>query len=332
MDVYREFTELTRAPSAAEFSAISLPSSRRDYLAKGIAGEPVFLLRDSSAVRYTPSIQYKHILAQFHSTCRVRTAGDELQGQFAVVACDAATPELHELFVRCFLVAVEGLPESSGTSELASCIQRLMDLFRAMSLPSTREISGLWAELFIIARSANIARALTAWHADQFDRFDFSWPTGCLEVKASTRELRIHEFALEQLKAPVNGSGIVASLLLQPLTGGLGVLELANLIEAEIPDELDLRQKLWGNIARALGSDFSENLDRRFDMSYAERNLMIFSMGDIPSIAEPIDPRISGIRYKADLSTVVSTLVGSPLKSLSAIFAGAAAVQSRVVA
>jgi|SRR5665213_1720918 len=327
MDLYRQFTELKVGTSQLEFSAIPLPSVRKDYLAKGLDGAPVFLLFDASPIQYSPAVQFKHVSAHFHSTCSVRTDTEEIQGQFAVVSCDSEVPELHELFVRCFLAAVEGLPEVAGTRELDSCIQKLLDLFRAMSRPSTREVSGLWAELFIISRSKNVADAVVAWHGDQFDKFDFSWRTGCLEVKASTREVRIHEFSLEQLQSPIHGAGYVASLLLQPLTGGLGVLELASQIDAEIASELELRQKLWGNIAKALGSDFSEKLDRSFDVSYAERNLIVYAMEDIPTIAHVADSRISGVRFKADLSTVTSTLKTSNIKSLATIFAEARPVE-----
>lgn len=65
-------------------------------------------------------------------------------------------------------------------------------------------------------------------------------------MKATAKELRQHEFALEQLQPPLGGIGYVASVLLQPLNGGLGVIDLANEIEAKLASEPQLRQKLWG--------------------------------------------------------------------------------------
>jgi hypothetical protein len=314
------FQGLASATSAVDFSALSLPGPRLDFLAKASDGSPVFLLHDSSLASYTPAIELKHASVQFHSTCRVTTVGGIVEGQFAVITCDASVPELHEVFICCFSAAVEQLPVVTGTSELQLCVQSLLDLFRALERPNSREVTGLWAELFVIAKSKHVARALRAWHADKFERFDFSWPSGCLEVKATIKELRQHEFALEQLRSPLGGAGYVASILLQALSGGVGVLDLANEIEVSVVNEPGLRQKLWENIAFALGDDFSERVDRTFDVSYAERSLVVYAMGDVPALQQPSDPRVTAVRFRVDLSNVTSSLVGSERSVLDSLF------------
>jgi len=321
LDLLASFLALPPASSAVEFSAVPLAGRRSDFLAKASDGGPVFLLRDASAVSYTPAIELKNVSVQYHSTCRVTAAGGIVEDQFAVVSCDAAVAELHEIFIRCVAAAIEQLPLESNTADLQRCVQALLDLFSALGRPSSREVTGLWAELFVILRSKNVARALTAWHADQFERFDFYWASNCLEVKAAVREVRQHEFALEQLQSPIGGAGYVASMLLQPLSGGLGVVELANDIERVVAAEPALRQKLWENIAAALGSDFSERLDRRFDPSYAERSLVVYTMGDVPALEEPKDRRITGVRFRVDLSSVRSSLTGNAKDVLDALFA-----------
>jgi len=100
----------------------------------------------------------------------------------------------------------------------------------------------------------------------------------------------------------------------------VGVVDLANVIEGSVASHPALRQKLWEHIAAALGVDFSERLDRRFDPSYAERTLAVYSMGDVPAAAQPGDPRVTGVRFKADLTTVVSSVAGSPRGVLDALF------------
>lgn len=320
MSLFASFQSLAAATSAVDFSASPLPGLRGDFLAKGKDGGPVFLLKDSSPASYSPAIELRHISVQFHSTCRVSTAAGDVEDQFAVIACDASVAELHEVFVRCLAAAVEQLPAAASTTDLQRCLQSLLDLFKALARPSSKEVTGLWAELFVIARSKNIVRALQAWHADQFERFDFSWAAGCLEVKAAVRELRQHEFALEQLQSPLGGAGYVASILLQAMGGGIGVIDLANEIEARLAARPDLRQKLWENIAASLGSDFSERLDRRYDPSFAERSLAIFSMADVPAPAQPGDPRITALRFRVDLSNVTSSLRGSARGVLDGLF------------
>ncbi len=178
----------------------------------------------------------------------------------------------------------------------------------------------MWGELFVIAKSKNVAQALRAWRADQFERFDFSWSSGCLEIKAAIRDLRQHDFALEQLQPPVSGNGYVASILLQPMSGGVGIMEMVNEVEDRITGQPELRQKLWANTVAALGSEFSERLDRKFDMTYAERSLAVFLMIDVPAPHAPTDPRVSALRFRADLSTVASSLNMNPRKALDSFF------------
>jgi hypothetical protein len=284
----------------------------------------VFLLHDASTATYTPGVTLRHLSAQFHATCRVLSPSGPSEGQFAVLACDAAVPELFELFVRCVSVAVEALPVDATTADIEACVRSLTSLFRAMASPSGREIAGFWAELFVITRASDTATAVKAWHADTFERFDFSVPGGVLEVKATQGAVRIHDFSLEQLVAPSGGFGLVASVLLQPLTNGLGVMDLASTIDAALGGHNDLRQRLWSNFAAALGSDFGEKLDRRFDESFAERHLMLFNMADIPAPEEPMDARVSGIQFRSDLTTVTSSVGQSAAKTLRDTLSGTA--------
>lgn len=319
-DLVTRFAALPQGAGHEEFKAIALSENRRNFLAKAEDGAPVFLLHDSSTAKYVPEISFRHLSAQFHVTCRVMVEAQVLEDQFCLVSCDGATPELFELFIRCVAAAVDGIPANAGTRELEACIVQLRDLFRALAAPSSRELPGLWAELFVILRCGHSAGALGLWHSDQFDRYDFSSETLCLEVKATVRGTRIHEFALEQLEPPAGGVGLVASLLLQPLTGGLGVLDLARRVDGAAPGDAKLRLKLWQNIAAALGNDFSAGLDRQFDMSFADRNLAVYSMSDIPKPERPMDLRVTGLRFVVELATVTSSLEGSPLMQLARAF------------
>lgn len=316
MGLFDDFLALAPAASGTEMPAVPLAGRRSDFLAKSTEGAPVFLLQDTGTATYTPGVSLRHLSVQFHATCRVHVPSGPFDGQFAVLACDVAAPELYELFVRCVSVAVEALPPSAETMDIEACIRSLTKLFRGMSAPGGREIAGLWAELFIIAQSSDVGTAVRAWHADKFERFDFSWPGGVLEVKATQGTARVHEFALEQLATPSTGNGLVASLLLQPLTNGVGVMDLATRIDAGLHTESDLRQRLWSNIAAALGAEFSEKLDRRYDLSFAERHIAMFNMADIPAPERPSDPRVTGIRFRSDLTTVASSVTGSVLKVL----------------
>ncbi|GAL56828.1 hypothetical protein EV102420_02_04330 [Pseudescherichia vulneris NBRC 102420] len=320
MSIFDNFLNLPCATSETSFTAIPLSTHRKDFLAKGSDGSPIFLLHDASEAQYIPSMQFRYLNAQFHATCRIHTDDKVIQDQFALVSCDGTVTDLHEIFVRCFSAAIEELPINSGTRELNTCIQKLVDLFRALSKPNGKDVLGLWAELYVIANSGNIVGAMASWHEDPFDRFDFSWEHGCLEVKASMQSTRIHTFSLEQLMNPKKGNGYVTSLLLQPLTGGLGLIDLANLIEMEVSHSPVLTLKLWKNLANALGSDFSAKLDKRFDISYADRNVIVYAMDDVPRPEKPNDSRVISIRFTVDLTATSSSLKKNSLPALGGIF------------
>ena len=64
-----------------------------------------------------------------------RQLAGELQGQFAVVTCDGAVPELHELFVRCFLAALPcGFRSYTAVHACARGVPDLREMHRKISL------------------------------------------------------------------------------------------------------------------------------------------------------------------------------------------------------
>lgn len=306
-ELFRVFLALPETKNFDEFQAILLSDSRLDFLAKGVDGEPVFLLHDTGLVKYQPAIRLKNLSVQYHCTCKVRYAEEMKVGQFAVIGCDSSVPELYEIFTSCLNVAASRLPQDTDTLELENLVRGILDLFRSLSQPSSRNLIGLWGELFLISSSKNIIDAINAWHCESYERFDFSWHGNCAEVKATLGELRVHNFSLQQLQSPTQGKGFVVSLLLQYQTGGVGVLDLVHTIEAALPMGL-LREKLWRLVLEALGSDFARSLDRKFDISYARRNCVVFPMKDVPSLSIPTDLRISEVTFKVDLSCLGSSL------------------------
>jgi hypothetical protein len=207
-----------------------------------------------------------------------------------------------------------------GTTEIEKVIHELLEIFRTLSEPATKEITGLWAELWTISHSNNIPRALELWHSEIYDRFDFSSPNVYVEVKSTTRNFRIHDFSLEQLNYPEDGKGFVISVILQAVSGGIGVLDLAREIEASLLGFPDLERKLWTVITKSLGSDFSKKIDKRFDAAFAAKNFLVYLMDDIPTVGPINDGRISNVKFSVDLSSVPSSLKGNVTAHLEYCF------------
>lgn len=320
MQLLAEFAQLEPASSAHSFNAIQLPGVRQDYLGKDQHGAPVFLVADDGEPVYRPVVQHQHLSAAFCMLCRLNVDGAEVSGKFALIRFEGDAPELHELFIRCVRAAIADLLASSQTPEIEVRVNRLLSLFRALSRPAGREISGVWAELFCIIASGDVPVAVDRWHADNAETFDFSWGQGRLEVKSTVGAFRVHDFSLDQLQPPNGGSGYVASMVLKAANSGEGVLDLAKKVEEQLKGDVPLQAKLWALLVQSLGSDFSQALDRRFDVELAAKQLRLYRMQDVPSVPPPLDARVSSVKFRADLSSVQSSFDGSGMAALRNLF------------
>ena len=92
--VFSAFLDLSNALSSTEFMAISLSTKRKDFLAKNNDGAPMFLLHDSSAAKYNPGINFRHLSAEFHATCHVRTDVADIEDQFCLAHLLHLAPRL----------------------------------------------------------------------------------------------------------------------------------------------------------------------------------------------------------------------------------------------
>lgn len=315
-----QFVPLNPAAVEDTLNAVRAHPSRGDFLGKTQDGAPVFLIADDDATSYRPEVRHLHLRVSFGMSCRLNVNGKELTSQFAVVRLERGASELNELFIRCVHAAMFTLPDSVGTLEIESRVSRLLSLFQALSTPSSRELSGFWAELLCIRCSPNPARTLAYWRSNQAETFDFSWAGNRAEVKSTTAPHRIHEFSLEQLTRPPSGNGTVISVMLRPSNDGVGVMDLAQDIEAALEGIAELREKLWSQVLQSLGNDFSNALDRKFDVDFALRHLAVFAVQNIPSVNSPLDSRITSVRFKVDLAEQCAEVPGGGAAALRAVF------------
>ena len=201
------------------------------------------------------------------------------------------------------------LPDKPSTSDIEKAIREFVEALSALSLPSSRALAGLWAELWLMTVASDPRAAVTAWHRDPTDRFDFSFAAHFVEVKATEREERNHEFSYEQLRrseVPVK----VASLRLRRAQGGKSVVDLLASLQDGLPAEL--RTKLVRNVFGAIGSAVSEASEIRFDVAFAESNLRVITAEKVPVVLIPDGSPISAVRFRVNLDD--SSLAADLLK------------------
>ena len=94
----------------------------------------------------------------------------------------------------------------------------------------------------------------------------------------------------------------MASLVLQPSSGGLNILDLVERIGAKLdPTKYRL---LLSRVATTLGGVISNGPSLAFDEERASSSLQFFTANTIPSVSPEIPKQVSGVRFSVDLTTI----------------------------
>jgi hypothetical protein len=297
-DAYREAASAAPAVDGT-LPASAAPGRAHDYVSLGAQQQPILLLScSSSAGLKRPPISLQHLTVEFGIRFRVRAPAGVVEDDFVVVSLRGDDHGLVEAFCLAADALVAALPEAPTASEIEKAVREFVEVLSALSLPSSRAVAGLWAELWLMSVASDPQAAIEAWHRDPTDRFDFSYAGHFVEVKATEREERSHEFSYEQLRlseAPVN----VASLRLRRAQGGKSVADLVSALQDGL--NTDLRTKLVKNVFGAIGSAVSEASDIRFDEVFAETNLRVIAADQVPAVVIPAGSPISAVRFRVNL-------------------------------
>lgn len=303
MGVWERFEALSPAADAA-WPALRLASEESHYLAKGAAGEPVFLLKVQR--RRVPRIPLglRHVQVEFEVDCAVRDPNDAAAGPvsatFCRVICDPGAQGLHPLFVNALSGAVDGLPPVLSPADADRFFEDAVELFRLFAAPARNTVLGLWGELFVIDTSPCPDTLVTGWHVTSEQTFDFAFPSAHLEVKTTARTNRQHEFALAQLRGP-HPVVFVASLVVEQADAGDSVFDLANSVQGRLAPAN--RAKLWRLVAESVGCDADEAGELRFLRGAAANSLRFYPAATLPAPEIPASaaPYISSVRFSLDL-------------------------------
>lgn len=296
-DAYREAATDVPAGDGTQ-PASAAPGRTNDYVCIGPQGHPVLLLACASSVGLKrPPISLRHLTVEFGIRFRVRTPSGVVEDDFVVVSLRGDDHGLVEAFCLAADAMVAALPDAPSASDVERAVREFVELLSTLSLPSPRAVVGLWAELWLMSVAPDPQAAILAWHGDPTDRFDFSFAAHFVEVKATERAERSHEFAYEQLRgaeAPVK----VASLILRRAQGGISLADLVAILQDGLGSEL--RLKLVKNVFGAIGSALSEASEIRFDAAFAAANLRVISAHQVPAVHIPKDSPISAVRFRVN--------------------------------
>ncbi|MBI3469643.1 MAG: PD-(D/E)XK motif protein [Planctomycetes bacterium] len=294
-------------PSASvglgRFCVQPIPGYPACAVGKDTSGNPVLLVQaDNALPGIGAPLVLEHLCVIHLVNCRVQ-AGDqgEQQRTLSVIRCTDTDRALHEYFLRCLHPIVASLPQRPSRDQVSQAVERLVDLFRRMADTPRKTVTGLWAELFLIARAADPASLLDAWHSIPEEKFDFAIGVDRLDVKAASGGLRIHHFALEQLRPVAQVGVLIASLFAERTQGGTSLNDLVDAIRARVANP-DLLIRLDSVVAQTLGQDWRAMQETRFDLQQAIQSLRFVDAAVIPSVASPSPPEVSAVHFRVDLT------------------------------
>lgn len=294
------FERLPRPEQTGRFSVISVPSQHACYVGRDSSGCAAVLIRTTDSSTRVPLI-LAGIEARFSIGCRIEVRdGDARTENLTVVTCRTQDRALE----RYFFATMEALGSALGprptVRTVAEFVDRLVDLFQKLAKPPRRPLVGLVGELLVIRAAADLTAAIRAWRVDQDERYDFSLGNLRVDAKATTSERRCHEVSFEQANPPPGTTGILASFIVQPSSGGLSLGDLLSDIEGRI-EAHDLILKLRTVVADTLGRDMHLGLSWAFDLPRATSSAKMFDVSAIPALRPPLPAGVSGVRFVVDL-------------------------------
>lgn len=309
-ELWGAFEALTNSGDASAISAVRCGGTKQHLLIKGIYGEPILLLATEQRKTPRAPIKLKHVSVGFDLLFEVtdKTSGEVTSGTYCKFICEPTSVSLHPYFVEVLAATASIHGTTLSQSDADEAVDAMLELFRQLDGPAKTTVVGLWGELMIIHAAKNAADFINAWHIAGTDTYDFAFSDARLEVKATERSVREHDFALAQVRGGDPGD-TVASLLLSRSAAGVSVLGLANAIAKRIPPVA--QQKLWTLVLAELGQDAEAADEQTFDLREALDNLRLIPAARVPAPQINGDDKafISNVRFRANISMVCDTAV-----------------------
>lgn len=307
VELFRTLSSASVPPSHNEFAAIPIPGHESHRIGIDAKDQPLLLLSvpEIRAQKYPAPIVLENLSVLYDQKCRVSLPnGPVVEHQFTVVRCTVDQAALHTYFLRVASAIITSLKNRPTQSDVAYTMNRLIELFRAMAEPPRKSVRGLWAELYLISRSAHPAVLIDAWHTKIEDRYDFAMDNQRIEIKSYAGDLRRHHFSLEQLHPTDGVVALVGSILVEQSRAGDSITDLREKIQFRLGNHLDSLLHVDSIIALTLGSNWHGTSEERFDSRLAEESFAFYDTSTIPSVHPDVPSSVSRVRFQSDLTGV----------------------------
>jgi len=310
-------------PSGTNLSAVPIPDSQTHRLAKDSSGSPCLLLRQPIGATRPAPIRLQNLFVSYDVPCTITDpSGRQEGGNFTIIKCSNADPNLFPHFLRIISPMVVALGPTPTSAAVRRAISGLVDLFQALTAPAQKSIQGIWAELFLIRTSSDPRVVAAAWHKGAEEHFDFAAGPQRIEVKSSGNRRREHHFSLAQLTSSGPSRIVIASIFVERTGGGVSLRTLFDETRQLLSGDLNLTLQLDASFYSALGAGWSDAMDEAFDWELAQESLAFFEAELVPKVEGGIPPAVSDVRFRSDLSGL-TPLEQSALLGLGGLLAAA---------
>ncbi len=300
-------------PGKPIYAAMPIPSYDSYLIGKDqISNACLLVLTTDYTEVYSPPIRLESLDVQFQSHCEL-FRNEELyrQDTFTVIRCLSHDRDTILYFLSICETILHVIGDKPTQPEIAKAVHCLTTIFHDIQKSPTRSVNGLFGELYLLRRSSNPAKLLTAWRLDDSARFDFSYEIARLDVKTSVGRARTHVLTYDQCNPPLNTIAIAASLFVERIPSGTTLRTLIDEIEKLVEARSDLVFKLHEVVATTLGANLASALAIGFDTQLAESSLRFFNLLDVPGIRGTLPAYVSDVHFRSDFSGIDANSIQS---------------------
>lgn len=281
-----------------------LDEEGRKFLARSADGVNSLILVTISGAQVAP-LRLTGLSVDYGTECVLIERDQRSEIRASVVRSSTELLASGDLFATFCASLIDRLPTPTTDHDLAHEVDRWSRLFWRLTQPATVAMVGLAGELLCIAEAGDVQQWVQAWHSRPEDRLDFSFLPGLatVEVKATTRDRRLHEVSLAQVDGANLDARFFASL--RVVEGGHSIGDLIREIGDQLSDD-HARMVLWNVLTLTCGSSLESALSFRFDYEVARASIRYYRASDIPrpTVETPLPNGVGNVRFSSDFELV----------------------------
>lgn len=288
------------AQAAGAFLAERVDSTSSLFLARSAEGESTLVVASVGGSPIAP-LRLAGLYADYGVDCTLIEPGQSTSLRATVIRNPRAASASADLFAALCASLIHVLPPNPTDEDVATEISRWSRLFWRLAQPATPELLGLAGELVVIAESNDIERWVSAWHRSPNDRFDFFFHRRdiAVEVKATSRDRRLHEISLSQIATVGEDGRFFVSLRI--VQGATPLGELVRTISERLSDSAVIA--FWDVLTQTCGAGLDEALKFSVDHSIARSTLRYYYASTVPrpEVSMPLPVGVTNVRFTSDL-------------------------------